>query len=67
MAFPLVIVDDLYFSGTFTGPNKANAPLLIGANAVLSFSIIFQRLKCIAGRQLQIVKNSRPVQLREFA
>jgi len=34
---------------------------------VLYFSIIFQRLKCIAGRHLQIVKNCRPVQLGEFA
>ena len=48
-------------------PNEANPPLLIDTDAVLSFAIIFQRFKSIAGWHLQIVKNHRPVQLREFS
>ncbi len=62
IALLLVMVYDLYFRGPFMGPNEANAPLLIDADAVLSFPLIFQRIKSVAGRHLQIVKNCRPVQ-----
>jgi hypothetical protein len=61
------MVDDLYVSGPLWGPDEADAPLLIDADAVLSLPIIFQRFKSIAGRYLQIIKNCRPIQLHELA
>ncbi len=62
-----MIVDDLYVRGPFWGLDKADAPLLIDADAVLSFPIILQRIKSTAGRYLQIIKSCRPVQLYELA
>ena len=67
MLLPSVIVDDLYVCGPFSGPDEADAPLLIDADTVLSLPIIFQRFKSIAGRYLQIVKNCRPVELCKLA
>lgn len=63
MMFLSVIVDDFYVCGSFCRPNKADAPLLVDANAVLPLSIILQRFEAVARRHFQVVKNGRPVQL----
>jgi hypothetical protein len=52
-----VIVDDFHVYGTLGSPDKTDSPPLIDAYAVLSFSIILERFKPVAGRHLQIVKN----------
>jgi len=67
MAFPSVIVDDLYVFGPICRPNEADSPLPGDADAVLSFPIILERFESVAWRYLQIIKNRRPVQLCKFA
>ena len=62
-----MIVDDLYVGWPFRGPDETDAPLLNDADSVLSFPIIFQCLEAVAGRDFQIVKNCRPVQLRQLS
>ena len=54
-----VAVNDLNVTGAFIGPDEADSPLLVDSYAVLARSIILQRLKAVARRQLQIVKNLR--------
>jgi len=67
MLFPSVIVDDLYVRGPFWGPDKADTPLLIDADTVLSLPVILQCFEPVAGWHFQVVKNCRPVQLRKLA
>lgn len=62
-----VVIDDLNIHGTFERPNKANPPLRVDADAVLTFSRAFERFKPVAWRHLQIFQNSRPVQLHQLA
>lgn len=47
-------------------PAKANSPLIIDANAVLTGTIAFKRLKMIAGRDPQILKAISDFELSEF-
>ena len=61
-----MIVDDLDVSSSVRCPDETDLPLLINADAVLSFPIIFKSLKAIPWRHFQIVKDSRPIQLRQF-
>lgn len=62
-----MIVNDLDLGCSIDGPNEAQAPLSIDADAVLALSIVLQRFKTVPGRNLQVLKNCRPVQLCEFA
>jgi hypothetical protein len=61
-----VIVNDFDIDGAVLGPDEADAPLLIDANAVLPFSIALQGLETIAWRHLQVIKNQGPIQLRNL-
>jgi len=67
MAFPSVIVDDLYSRGTVCCPNKADLPPLINAKAVLPFPIVLERIEAVARGHLQIIKYRRTIQLGTFA
>lgn len=62
-----MVVDDLYIGGAFCRPDEADAPLLVDADAVLSLSVVPQGLQAVAGRGLQVIKNCRPVELRQLA
>ena len=62
-----MIVNDFNVCGPEFSPYEANAPLIIDADAVLTLSIIFQRLKVVAGRGLQEGQCLRRVELRQFA
>ena len=62
-----VAVNDLNVTWAFIGPDEAQPPLLIDPDAVLALAVILERLKTIARRNLQVVKNRRPVKLRKFA
>ena len=46
---------------------KAQAPLVVDANAVSAFSNAFKRIKAVVGRNPQIIQPHRTVQHGQFA
>jgi hypothetical protein len=48
-------------------PDKTDAPLVIDPDRMLSIAIGFQGLKPIAGRNSQIIQDSRLIQKAQFA
>jgi len=48
-------------------PTKANSPLVINANAVLTGTTAFERLKVIAGWNSQVIKAISDFELPEFS
>ena len=51
-----MVVDDLNIMGVAVAPAKADPPLVIDSDAVLSFSIAQQALQPIAGRSPEVSK-----------
>jgi hypothetical protein len=51
---PLVIIDDLYVVGVPFAPNKAQTPLVVDPNAVLSLSVAMQGFQAISRRRCQV-------------
>lgn len=49
-----MIIDDFDFHGATLGPSKANAPLIVDANAVLALSIAFQRFESMRRRNEEV-------------
>jgi hypothetical protein len=62
-----VIVNNFYVEGITVFPNKADAPLVVDANAVLPFSVALERLKAIAGRNLQVSQDSGSTEHSQFS
>ena len=62
-----MIVHDFHIVGIAVAPNKADAPLVVNADAVLSFSIAFQRFQVIAWWRLQIAKFGGDIQLPQLS
>jgi hypothetical protein len=62
-----MVVNNLNIRSAFGGPNEAHAPLIVDADAVLTFAIPLQRLQFITWRHAQILQNCRPVKLFKFA
>ena len=62
-----MIVNDFNVRWTFYRPNKAHAPLIVDADAVLPFAISLQRFELISRRNTQIFQDRRPVKLFQFA
>ena len=62
-----MVVDDFHIVGIAVFPDKADAPLLVDANAVLAEAITFEGLESITRRCVQILENSRPVQDEKLA
>ena len=50
-----------------TLPSKANPPLVIDTDAVLTQPVVFQHFQFIAGRLPQILKGSGAMQVEKFA
>ena len=63
----LVIIHNLDVVCSVGLPDKANAPLVVDPNAVLSFAIALQRLQSVAWRYAQRIDPRRGVELRELA
>ena len=61
------MVDDLDLFGPISRPYEADAPLRIYTDAVLALSVVSQSLKAVSRRNLQVIKNCRPVQLRKLS
>jgi hypothetical protein len=50
-----VVIDNFYIDRSAVAPNKAQVPLVIDAQTVLTFSVPRQRLKSVARRDSQKV------------
>jgi len=61
-----VIVDDLDVVCVSVSPPKADAPLIVDADAVLPLSVAAQCLEPIAGRGGQILDDASAVQIQEL-
>ena len=62
-----MIVNDFNVRRAFHRPNKAYAPLIVDADAVLPFATSLQRFELISRRNTQIFQKRRPVKLLQFA
>jgi hypothetical protein len=61
-----VIVHDFDLFGLALIPNKANSPLIVNADAVLSGTITVQGFQTVRGRYTQIIQGLTCVQYVEF-
>ena len=61
-----MIVDDLDVPGFAIAPHKANSPLIVNANADLTFAVAVQSLQTITGRHTQIVELLRRVNRKQL-
>jgi hypothetical protein len=52
----LMVVCYLNVIGIPAFPDKADAPLIVNPDAILSFTIAFQGLQSVAGRNFEILK-----------
>jgi hypothetical protein len=61
----VLVIHDLKIYWTEFGPAKANSPLVIHSDGVEAtpFLLFDQRLKAVAGRNLEVIKNSSGIQL----
>jgi hypothetical protein len=57
-----VIVHNFNFIWASRFPLKADTVLLVDTNAVLTFTVIFERLKVIARRDLKFVKGNNRIE-----
>lgn len=62
-----MIIDNFYIFRTCIRPAKANSPLIVNPNAVLTRAITLKRFETIAGQYPQIVESTRNLQLSELA
>ena len=63
----LVIIHDLDVKGVPIPPSKADAPLVVDADTVLTSAIGRQFLETIAGRDPEILERGRRIELDQFA
>jgi len=62
-----MIVHNLYVVSVAFFPHKTNPPLVIDADAVLPFSVSFQRMKPVAARHAQIHQTFGRMQHQQFS
>jgi hypothetical protein len=63
----LMVIDDFDIEGIGTDPTKANPPLSIDANAVLSDSITRQFFQAIAWWHLKVIEGSCRIKYPELS
>jgi hypothetical protein len=63
----LVIVNDLNFVGVSIPPGETKSPLVVDANAVLSFASPMQRFQAIARWRRHVAQFRGAVQLPQFS
>jgi hypothetical protein len=61
-----VVVDDLHVGWARLGPLEANAPLIIDANAVLTFTVTGQCFKAIARRNFEASSMAAALSIASF-
>ena len=62
-----MIIHNFHVVDIAIAPSKTDAPLVVDANAVLPFSIAFQRFQAIAWRRPQIAKFGGDIQLPQLS
>jgi len=62
-----MIIDNFYIFCACIRPTKADSPLIVDTNAVLTRTITFERFKIIAGRRPQIINSTSDFKLSELA
>ena len=62
-----MVTYDLYRVGVFAFPPKAEAPLVVDANAVLAAAAAFQGFQAIAGREAHDVQSVGGIELEELS
>jgi len=62
-----VIVDNLDIVRVTVLPPKADAPLVVDANAVLTLSVAAQRFEPIAGRDTQVLNRACSMYVQELS
>jgi hypothetical protein len=62
-----MIVNYLYVSRTDISPDKADSPLIVDANAVLTFAVTFQAFKAVTRWRTQKHQGLGGIQLSELA
>jgi hypothetical protein len=62
-----VVIGDLDLEGVSPGPSKADSPLVVDPDAVLSLSVALQPLQSVPGRYLEIVDALRRVYEQELS
>lgn len=66
MQFSMMIADNLDLVGVSFSPYKADAPLIVDGEAVLSLAVATQRLKANPGRRSQVAQFDRGIQPAQF-
>ena len=61
-----MVVHNFHVQRILTVPAEANPPLIVHADAVLTFAVVFQRLQVIAIRDAQIIQTPRLMQHQQF-
>jgi hypothetical protein len=61
-----VVVNDFYIFSTCIRPTKADTPLIINTNAVLTGTVALKSFKVIAGWYPQIVELTSDLELSNF-
>ena len=61
-----MVIHNFYVERIFALPAEANSPLVIHANAVLAFAVVFQGFQMVAVRHAQIVQTPRLMQQQQF-
>ena len=62
-----MVVNYLNSTRAISCPYKTDAPLIVNANAVLPFSIVFQCFEPIGRRNSQVIQHLRFVQHEQFS
>jgi hypothetical protein len=63
----LVVAENFHVKSVAHPPNKADTPLIINPNAVLTFAISVQSLKAISGRRSQIPELNCTINLAKLS
>ena len=61
-----MVVHNFYVQRILTMPAEANPPLIVHADAVLAFAVVFQRLQVVAIRDTQIIQAPGLMQHQQF-
>jgi hypothetical protein len=61
-----MVVHNFHVKRILTLPAEANPPLVVHADAVLAFAVVFQGFQMVAIRDTQIIQASRLIQQQQF-
>jgi hypothetical protein len=62
-----MVINDLNIEGAAIFPAKADPPALVDPDTVLTQPVPFQSFQVIAGRDTQVLKKARPMQVEKFS